>query len=154
MNARRRSNNVRGRLSRTQIEAHANGRERERERERKKRRKKKKRRHFAKRSGQGPSFAPSSERNSGRQKPREREIKQPRNPINRSVDIVGNKNSPLTDYLIKNGTASLAQPSFPPPALSPLPSPFTVTLKCKPNWDSTRTRVILQAELTVLFNPS
>jgi len=60
-------------------------------------------------------LSPSSERNSGEQKPR-REIKQPRNPINRSVDIVGNKNSPVTDYLIKNGTASLAQPSS-----SPLP---------------------------------
>lgn len=41
-----------------------------------------------------------------------REIKQPRNPINRSVDIAGNKNSLVTDYLIKNGTASLRPPIY------------------------------------------
>jgi hypothetical protein len=78
-----------------------------------KRGKERKRRQFAKRSVAKVRLSSSSAWNSGEQKPR-REIKQPRNPINRSVDIVGNKNSPVTDYLIKNGTASLAQPSSPP----------------------------------------
>jgi len=71
-------------------------------------------------------FCPSSSNLTGilERKSAPCEIKQPRNPINRSVDIAGNKNSLVTDYLIKNGTASLR----PPVSL-----PLAVTLKCKPN---------------------